>query len=39
MYYGEGGLFSETWAAYPENRETSAELNNASYHGTGGIDC
>ena len=37
MYYGEGGLFSETWAAYPENRETSAELNNASYHGTGGI--
>jgi uncharacterized membrane protein (UPF0182 family) len=38
IYYGEGGLFSETWAAYPQNRETSAELNNASYHGSGGID-
>ncbi|MGI0065340.1 MAG: UPF0182 family protein, partial [Nitrosotalea sp.] len=38
IYYGEGGLFSETWAAYPQNRQTSAELNNATYHGTGGID-
>ena len=38
IYYGEGGLFSETWAAYPQNRLTSAELNNASYHGSGGID-
>ncbi len=38
IYYGEGGLFSQTWAAYPANRQTSAELNNASYHGNGGID-
>ncbi|HEX5456767.1 MAG TPA: UPF0182 family protein [Candidatus Nitrosotalea sp.] len=38
IYYGEGGLFSETWAAYPQNRQTSAELNNATYNGSGGID-
>jgi uncharacterized membrane protein (UPF0182 family) len=38
IYYGEGGLFSETWAAYPVGRTVSAELNNASYSGTGGID-
>jgi hypothetical protein len=38
IYYGEGGLFTETWAAYPQNRQTSAELNNATYNGTGGID-
>ncbi|MDC8451991.1 MAG: UPF0182 family protein [Candidatus Nitrosotalea sp.] len=38
IYYGEGGLFSDTWAAYPQNRQTSAELNNATYNGSGGID-
>ena len=38
IYYGEGGLFSDTWAAYPQNRQTSAELNNATYHGSGGLD-
>ncbi|MDE1839774.1 MAG: UPF0182 family protein [Thaumarchaeota archaeon] len=38
IYYGEGGLFSETWAAYPQNRQTTAELNNATYNGTGGIE-
>lgn len=38
IYYGEGGLFSDTWAAYPANRQTSAELNNASYQGSGGIE-
>ncbi len=39
MYYGEGGLFTETWAAYPVNRGmTTAELNNASYNGKGGIN-
>src|SRR5713226_9879832 len=39
IYYGEGGLFTETWAAYPDNRGTNtAELNNASYNGKGGID-
>lgn len=38
MYYGEGGLFSDTWAAYPTDRQGTAELNNASYSGKGGID-
>ena len=38
IYYGEGGLFSDTWAAYPQNRQTSAELNNVTYNGSGGID-
>ena len=38
IYYGEGGLFSDTWAAYPQNRQTSAELNNVTYSGSGGID-
>ena len=38
IYYGEGGLFSDTWAAYPVNRQVSSEINNESYHGSGGID-
>ena len=39
IYYGEGGLFSETWSAYPTNRGSiSAELNGALYSGDGGID-
>ena len=38
IYYGEGGLLDETWSGYPVNRETSAELNNASYSGSGGVD-
>ena len=38
IYYGEGGLLDETWSGYPVNRDTSAELNNASYSGTGGVD-
>jgi hypothetical protein len=38
IYYGEGGIFSQTWAAYPVGRTVSAELNNASYSGRGGID-
>ncbi len=38
IYYGEGGLFRETWSAFPTNRGgTSAEINNALYSGTGGI--
>ncbi len=38
IYYGEGGLFADNWSAYPTNRgDTSAELNNAFYTGTGGI--
>lgn len=38
IYYGEGGLFTDTWAAYPVGRTATAELNNASYSGTGGLD-
>lgn len=38
IYYGEGGLFSDTWASYPVNRQVSVEINNASYHGSGGLD-
>jgi len=38
IYYGEGGLLDETWSGYPVNRETSAELNSASYSGLGGVD-
>lgn len=38
IYYGEGGLFTDTWAAYPQNRQTTAELNNATYSGSGGIN-
>lgn len=38
IYYGEGGLFSDTWAAYPVGRTATAELNNATYSGTGGLD-
>lgn len=38
IYYGEGGLFTETWAAYPANRgNNTAELNKAFYHGKGGL--
>ena len=39
IYYGEGGLLDLTWSAYPENRnESSAELNNSFYSGTGGLN-
>lgn len=38
IYYGEGGLFSDTWSAYPVGRTTTAELNNATYSGKGGLD-
>ncbi len=39
MYYGEGGLFSDTWAAYPVDRNgNTAEINNATYNGKGGLD-
>jgi uncharacterized protein len=38
IYYGEGGLFSDTWSAYPVGRTVTAELNNESYAGTGGLD-
>lgn len=38
IYYGEGGLFKETWAAYPLGRGRSDELGGALYGGKGGID-
>jgi uncharacterized protein len=39
IYYGEGGLFKETWSAYPNSRgSTSAELGGVSYSGKGGLD-
>jgi len=39
IYYGEGGLFTDTWSAYPTNRGgTSAEIEDALYLGDGGID-
>ena len=39
IYYGEGGLFAETWSAYPNSRgSSSAELGGASYAGEGGLD-
>jgi hypothetical protein len=39
IYYGEGGLFKDTWSAYPNSRgSTSAELGGVSYNGKGGLD-
>lgn len=41
IYYGEsgeGGLFSNSWAAYSEGRSTSNELEGVFYNGTGGVD-
>jgi uncharacterized membrane protein (UPF0182 family) len=37
IYYGEGGLFSEAWVAYPIGREQSDELGGYHYDGTGGV--
>ncbi len=39
IYYGEGGLFEQTWSGYPNSRGTnSAELGGVSYAGLGGLD-
>lgn len=41
IYYGEsgdGGLFTNSWAAYPTGRTTSDELEGIYYNGTGGVD-
>jgi len=38
LYYGESGLFEDTWAAYPVGRERSDELRGVFYEGTGGLD-
>ncbi|MBM3898240.1 MAG: hypothetical protein FJ358_06945 [Thaumarchaeota archaeon] len=37
IYYGEGGLLQESWAAYPAGREKSDELGEYFYNGNGGI--
>ena len=39
IYYGEGGLFEQTWSGYPNSRgSTSAELGGVSYSGLGGLN-
>lgn len=37
IYYGEGGLFEETWSSYPVDRERSDELDGYFYDGVGGV--
>jgi hypothetical protein len=39
IYYGEGGLFEQTWSAFPNSRDSvSAELGGVFYSGLGGLD-
>lgn len=38
IYYGEGGLFRETWVAYPVGRAESDEVGGHFYDGRGGLD-
>ncbi len=39
IYYGEGGLFEQTWSGYPNSRGSeSAELGGVFYSGLGGLD-
>ena len=39
IYYGEGGLFEQTWSGYPTSRGSeSAELGGALYSGMGGLN-
>lgn len=37
IYYGEGGLLSEVWSAFPVDRDVSDELGGFFYNGNGGI--
>lgn len=37
IYYGEGGLISAVWSAFPADRTTSDELLGYFYSGSGGI--
>ncbi len=37
IYYGEGGLFSDTWSGFPAG-DVSREIDGVTYAGTGGID-
>ena len=39
VYYGEGGLFEETWSAYPNSRGLQGdEVADGYYSGEGGLD-
>ena len=38
IYYGEGGLFRETWVAFPLGRAVSDEVGGYFYEGEGGVD-
>ena len=39
IYYGEGGLFEETWSGYPTSRGTNSdELGGVQYSGLGGLE-
>ncbi|MBO3797603.1 MAG: UPF0182 family protein [Thermoproteota archaeon] len=38
IYYGEGGLFQETWVAYPVGRTVSDEVGGYFYDGRGGVE-
>ncbi|MEM1581432.1 MAG: UPF0182 family protein [Candidatus Bathyarchaeia archaeon] len=38
IYYGEGGLFQETWVAFPVGRTISDEVGGYFYDGEGGVD-
>ncbi|MEM2152992.1 MAG: UPF0182 family protein [Candidatus Bathyarchaeia archaeon] len=38
VYYGEGGLFRETWVAFPKDRVSSTEVGGHFYIGKGGVD-
>ena len=38
IYYGEGGLLEEAWAAFPSDRSTSDEVGGSMYTGLGGVD-
>jgi len=38
IYYGEGGLFKETWVAYSLGRTVSDEVEGHFYDGKGGVD-
>jgi hypothetical protein len=38
VYYGEGGLFEDAWAAFPLGSVRQAEVDGAFYAGRGGVD-
>lgn len=37
IYYGEGGLFEDTWVAYPVDRSVTDEIGGRFYEGNGGV--